>query len=119
MKIALVHDYLSQDGGAERVLRAFHEMWPEAPIFVLFYDKNKVIGFEQAKIKESFISKLPMGKKKYQWYLPWMPLATERHNLHNFDIVLSSTSAFAKGVFDSSQYSAYFLLSYAHSLFVD
>lgn len=98
MKIALVHDYLSQDGGAERVLRAFHEMWPEAPIFVLFYDKNKVAGFEKAKIKESFIGKLPWGRKKYQWYLPWMPLATERHNLHEFDIVLSSTSAFAKGV---------------------
>ena len=98
MKIALVHDYLSQDGGAERVLRAFHEMWPEAPIFVLFYDKNKVAGFGKAKIKESFIGKLPMGRKKYQWYLPWMPLATERHNLHEFDIVLSSTSAFAKGV---------------------
>jgi len=98
MKIALVHDYLSQDGGAERVLRAFHEVWPEAPIFVLFYDKNKVAGFENAKIKESFISKLPMSKKKYQWYLPFMPLANERHNLHNFDIVLSSTSAFAKGI---------------------
>ena len=40
MKIALVHDYLAQDGGAERVLQAFHEVWPEAPIFVLFYDKN-------------------------------------------------------------------------------
>lgn len=98
MKIALVHDYLSQDGGAERVLKAFHEIWPEAPIFVLFYDKNKIRGFDQAKIKESFISKLPWGRKKYQWYLPWMPLATERHNLHEFDIVLSSTSAFAKGI---------------------
>lgn len=98
MKIALVHDYLSQDGGAERVLKAFHEIWPEAPIFVLFYDKKKLPDFIDAKIKESFISRLPFGRKKYQWYLPWMPLATERHNLHNFDVVLSSTSAFAKGV---------------------
>ncbi len=98
MKVALVHDYLSQDGGAERVLKAFHELWPEAPIFVLFYDKKKIIGFENAKIKQSFISKLPFNKTKYQWYLPWMPLATERHNLHEFDVVISSTSAFAKGV---------------------
>ncbi len=98
MKIALVHDYLSQDGGAERVLKAFHELWPEAPIFVLFHDKEKLKGFENADIRQSFISKLPLGKKKYQWYLPWMPLATERHNLHEFDVVLSSTSAFAKGV---------------------
>jgi len=98
MKIALVHDFLSQDGGAERVLKAFHEIWPEAPIFVLFHDRKKIIGFEDAEIRESFIAKLPFGRTKYQWYLPWMPLATERHNLHDFDLVISSTSAFAKGV---------------------
>src|SRR3989338_5492905 len=98
MKIALVHDYLAQDGGAERVLKAFHEIWPEAPIFVLFHEKGNVAGFEHAKIKQSFIGKIPFAKKRYQWFLPWMPIATERHNLHDFDVVLSSTSAFAKGV---------------------
>ena len=98
MKVALVHDYLSQDGGAERVLKAFTEIWSEAPIFVLFHDKNKMQGFEHADIRQSFISKLPFGKTKYQWYLPWMPFATEHHNLHDFDEVISSTSAFAKGV---------------------
>lgn len=98
MKIALVHDYLSQHGGAERVLKAFHEIWPEAPVFVLFHDKKKIDDFEHADIRESFLAKLPFGRTKYQWYLPWMPFATERHNLHEFDVVLSSTSAFAKGV---------------------
>ena len=42
MKIALVHDYLSQDGGAERVLKALHEIWPDAPIFVLFHARKKI-----------------------------------------------------------------------------
>jgi glycosyltransferase involved in cell wall biosynthesis len=98
MKLTLVHDYLSQDGGAERVLQAFHEVWPEAPVFVLFHDKNKLPYFKQCDVRESFISKLPFGRTKYQWYLPFMPIATERHNLHEFDVVLSSTSAFAKGV---------------------
>ena len=98
MKIALVHDYLSQDGGAERVLAAFHELWPEAPIFVLFHDKGKIPYFSKAEIRESFLGRLPGVRRHYQWYLPWMPLATERHNLHDFDVVLSSTSAFAKGV---------------------
>lgn len=98
MKIALVHDYLSQDGGAERVLSAFHEVWPEAPIFVLFYDKDKIDGFEQAEIRESVLARLPFIKSRYRWLLPLMPAATERHNLHDFDVVLSSTSAFAKGV---------------------
>lgn len=98
MKVALVHDYLAQDGGAERVLKAFHEIWPQAPIFVLFHDTDRVRGFEEVDIHESFIARLPFGKTHYQWYLPWMPLATERHNLHEYDVVISSTSAFAKGV---------------------
>ncbi len=98
MKIALVHDYLAQDGGAERVLKAFHQLWPEAPIFVLFHDKEKITDFQEAHIRESFLARMPGGKTRYQWYLPWMPLATERHNVHEFDVVLSSTSAFAKGI---------------------
>jgi glycosyltransferase involved in cell wall biosynthesis len=98
MKVALVHDYLSQDGGAEQVLKAFHEVWPEAPIFVLFHDRKKVSGFDNANLKQSFIGRLPLHKKYYKLYLPWMPLATERHDLHDFDVVLSSTSAFAKGL---------------------
>jgi len=98
MKIALAHDYLSQDGGAERVLNAFHEIWPDAPIFVLFHDTRTIKRFADADVRESFLKRLPFGRKKYQWYLPLMPLATERHNLHDFDVVLSSTSAFAKGV---------------------
>lgn len=98
MKIALVHDYLSQDGGAERVLKAFHEIWPEAPIFVLFYDQKKIKNFVKADIRESFLAKFPFIKSKFQWYLPLMPLATEKHDLSDFDVVLSSTSAFAKGL---------------------
>ncbi|OGH68583.1 MAG: hypothetical protein A3I29_04250 [Candidatus Magasanikbacteria bacterium RIFCSPLOWO2_02_FULL_44_11] len=98
MKIALVHDYLAQDGGAERVLKAFHELWPEAPIFVLFHDKKKITDFNEQAIQESFLGRLPFIKNHFQWYLPLMPLATERYNLEGFDIVLSSTSAFAKGV---------------------
>lgn len=98
MKVALVHDYLAQDGGAERVLKAFHDIWPEAPIFVLFHDAKQLRQFPNADIRESFIRRFPFGRKKYQWYLSLMPLATEKHNLHEFDVVISSTSAFAKGV---------------------
>ncbi len=101
MRIALVHDYLSQDGGAERVLKAMHEMWPSAPIFVLFHDKKKLPDFENADVRESFLARLPGGRSQYQWYLSWMPLATESHNLKNFDVVLSTSSVFAKGVITS------------------
>ncbi len=98
MRIALVHDYLAQDGGAERVLKAFHEVWPSAPIFVLFHDRKKIHDFDDATIKQSFLSKMPLITTHFPWYLPFMPLATERHNLENFDVVISSASSFAKGV---------------------
>lgn len=98
MKIALIHDYLSQDGGAERVLKAMHELWPAAPIFVLFHDQKKITYLNKKNIRQSFLAYLPLGKKLFQWYLPLMPMATERHNLHDYDVVISSTSSFAKGV---------------------
>lgn len=103
MKIALVHDYLSQNGGAEQVLKAMHEIWPEAPIFVLFHDAKKIDYIPAEKIHESFLSKLPAIQKIYQWYLPWMPIATERHDLHEYDVVVSSSSAFAKGIITPPQ----------------
>jgi len=113
MKIALVHDYLSQQGGAEKVLKVFAEMYPEAPIFVLFYDEEKMGGaFAGKKIITSFLQKAPAIKKRYQWYLPLMPLATESYDLSDFDVVLSSTSAFAKGIL-TRPYTTHF--SYCHT----
>ncbi len=99
MRVALVHDFLTQYGGAEKVLEAFHEIWPEAPVFTLFYDK-KAIGdkFADYDIKVSPIQNLPFGAKKYRWYLPLMPSAIERFNLNNFDLVISDCSAYSKGV---------------------
>ena len=101
MKIALVHDYLVQDGGAEKVLKSLHEIWPEAPIFVLFHDPKKIDQFKTATIKESFLKNFPFIHSHYQWYLSLMPIAIEKMDLKNFDIVISSTSLFAKGVITS------------------
>lgn len=98
MKIALVHDYLSQDGGAERVLKALHEIWPEAPIFVLFHDQKKISYFPIENIQQSILSNFPLIKKMFTWYLPLMPYATEKYQLNDFDVVISSTSAFSKGL---------------------
>ena len=70
MKIALVHDYLAQDGGAERVLKSLHELWPDAPIFVLFHDQEKIPFFNPEKIHTSFLSKIPFKNTIYQWFLP-------------------------------------------------
>ena len=99
MKIALVHDYLVQDGGAERVLQAFQDIWPEAPTFALLHDP-KAMGnsFRGKDIRTSFLQRVPLALKRYKWFMPLMPSATEHHNLNSYDVVLSSTSAFAKGV---------------------
>lgn len=99
MKVALVHDYLTQDGGAERVLRVFQELFPDAPTFVLFHHPSTPnLLLQEKNIHTTFLQYLPFIKHHYQWYLPLMPFATERHNIQNFDVVISSTSAFAKGI---------------------
>ena len=99
MKVALVHDHLAQDGGAERVLKVLQDMFPQAPTFTLVYDENGAHDMFRGKdIRTSFIQKLPFGVRKYQWYLPFMPLATESYDLSSYDVVISSSSAFAKGV---------------------
>jgi glycosyltransferase involved in cell wall biosynthesis len=99
MKIALVHDHLNQLGGAERVLKAFTELYPEAPIYTLIYDAKKTHHvFSEKKIIESFITRFPFAKKKFRWYLPMMIPATEGYDLSGYDVVLSDSSGLAKGV---------------------
>lgn len=98
-KVALVHDYLVQDGGAERVLAALQELYPEAPTFVLIHDPAKSHEqFRGRKIMTSFLDRWPLSHRAYQWYLPLMPMAVEHLDLTGFDLVISSSSSFAKGV---------------------
>ncbi|TAL50923.1 glycosyltransferase family 4 protein [Patescibacteria group bacterium] len=98
MKLALVHDYLIQDGGAEKVVDVMHGLWPDAPLYTLLFDPTSLPAFAGRDIRTSFLERLPFGRRKYQWYLPLMPTATEHYDLSDYDVVLSSTSAFAKGV---------------------
>lgn len=99
MKIALVHEHLAQDGGAESVLRSFQAMYPSAPTYTIVYDAHGAHSTLAHKdIRPSFIQRLPGGVRHYKWYLPFMPTAVERFDLSQFDVVLSSASAFAKGV---------------------
>ncbi len=98
-RIALVHDYLVQDGGSERVLLALHELYPRAPIYTLFHNPERTHpGFKHADIRTSDLNKLPFARKRYQWYLPFMASAVESFDLTGFDLVVSSSSTFAKGV---------------------
>ncbi len=78
---------------------ALHEIWPEAPVYVLMHDRNRANpAFRDWDIRTSFLQKIPFGIKRYQWLLPLMPTATESYNLSEYDVVISSSSAFAKGI---------------------
>lgn len=99
MKVALIHDHLAQDGGAEKVLKVLAEMFPTAPIYTLLSEKDNVDKyFKDRHIETSIIQKLPGGVSHYQWYLPFMPMAVEFFDLREYDLVISDTSSFAKGV---------------------
>ncbi|EKD56078.1 MAG: hypothetical protein ACD_58C00304G0006 [uncultured bacterium] len=99
MKVALVHEFLTQYGGAERVLDAFLEIWPDATIHTLVYDEKKMGQFySKYRVKTSFVQKLPsIPPAGYKWWLPFYPKAIESFDFSNFDLVLSDSSAFAKG----------------------
>lgn len=113
MKIALIHDHLAQDGGAEKVLQVLCEMFPEASIYTLLYEPNNVAKhYKDKKIHTSVIQRLPGGVKHYQWYMPFMPMAVEFFNLNKYDLVISDASAFAKGVITSTKT---FHLCYCHT----
>ena len=99
MKVALIHDHLAQEGGAEKVLKVLADMFPEAPIYTLLYEKKNVDkNFSGRKIETSIIQRLPGGVRHYKWYLYFMPLAVEFFDLRPYDLVISDASAFAKGV---------------------
>lgn len=101
MRIALLHDYLNQMGGAENVLLALHEIYPEAPIYTSFYRPEAMPpAFRACDIRTTFLQKLgPLTRyPHHQKLLPLYPAAFEQLDLRAYDIVLSNSSAWCKGV---------------------
>lgn len=99
MKIALVHDYLVQCGGAEKVLECFCELFPRAPIYTLIYDEKLTHGiFSQKDIRTSFLQKIPFSKTRHRIFPPLMAMAIEQFDFSNYDVVLSDSSSFAHGI---------------------
>jgi glycosyltransferase involved in cell wall biosynthesis len=99
LKIALVHDYMNQMGGAENVLEQFCQVFPDAPVYTSIVDRSKLRStFNKIDVHPSFIQKVPFTKKHFKKYLPLYPMAFERMNLSGYDVILSMSSGFAKGV---------------------
>jgi len=98
-KVAIVHDYLNQFGGAERVVAALHEIFPDAPIFTSIYNARKMPpAFQKMDIRTSFMKKLPFILKKFRHYFWLYPRAFESFGLSEYDLIISSSSAYAKGI---------------------
>ena len=97
MKVALVHDHLNQAGGAERVLERLHFLFPSAPIYTAILDRDSLWpGLRDADIRVSWMQHLPGVTRHYKAYLPFYPLAIQSFDLREYDLVISSSSAFAK-----------------------
>ncbi len=97
-KIAIVHDWLTNMGGAEQVVINFHELYHEAPIYTTFYSPNNLCDkLKGLDVRTSFLQR----KKEiidHKKYFPLMPLAFSRMNVKDYDVILSSSSSCAKGI---------------------
>jgi len=99
-KVALVHDWTIHMRGGEKVLDAFAELFPDATLYTLFYDRSKLSPrLSKLKIKASFLHYIPGIKKFYRWLLPLFPIAIRLLRIEkNTDLVLSSSHCVAKGI---------------------
>ncbi len=98
MKVALVYDRLNKWGGAERVLLALHELFPDAPLFTSVYNSKKASWASVFKVRTSFLQHFPFAVSSHELYPLCMPLAFESFTFDEFDLVISVSSEAAKGI---------------------
>jgi len=113
MKVAILHDYLNQFGGAERVLEILLEIFPDADLYTLLYDREKTFGiFERNIAGTSILNKFSIVKRKHRLFIPLMPIASNMlTSKKGYDLVVSSTAGYAKGFHIKGKYH----ISYCHS----
>jgi len=99
VKIALVHDDFMQAGGAESLFATIASLYPDAPIYTSLVNWQKVPQtIDPKRIRTSFMQRIPFAKKFFKALLPLYPLAFESFNFDKFDLVISSTTRFAKSI---------------------
>lgn len=98
MKIALVHDYLTQRGGAERVFELLCKRYPEADIFTSLYDREQTIDFGDRVINTTFLQNIPGAAKYFRLMAPLYFPAFRSLDLQDYDLIISSSTSFAKAV---------------------
>ena len=104
LKVAIVHDWLNQLGGAEGVLEALKELYPEAPVYTsIYWPQAMPREYSTWDIRTSWLNRLPLIKTHHQPFLPLYPLAFEGFDLRGYDLVISNKSAFCHGVITPSR----------------
>ena len=99
MRVAFVHDFLTQFGGAERVLLELRRLYPDAPVYTSIYAPGVFHGaFEGVDVRTTWLSRVPFAARGFRALLPLYPAAFESLDLAGFDLVISTTTSFAKGV---------------------
>jgi len=99
MKIALVHDYLNQYGGAERVLEVLTEIFPQAPIYTILYDSAITMNRFSGRIKKTSFLDFDFARKHHRLFIPLMPAAIKLMTIKDdYDFIISDTAGFAKGI---------------------
>lgn len=99
-RVAIVHDWLVTNGGAEKVLKGLLEAFPQADLFTLVdtLPEHQRGWLNGHKVTTSFLQRLPLARRYYQHFLPLMPFAIEQLDVEKYDVVISSSHAVAKGV---------------------
>ena len=114
MKVAIIHDWLVVNGGAEKVLKEIISVYPAADIYTLvdYLPENKRSWLNGCRVFTSYIQCLPFSKRHFRKYLPFFPMAIEQFDLSQYDLVVSSSYAVAKGVITGPEQTH---VSYCHS----
>ncbi|PZU82198.1 MAG: glycosyl transferase [Chryseobacterium sp.] len=104
MKVAIVQEWLVSVGGSDKVVKAISDIFPDADIYTLVANKEVCdeLGIDYSKVHTSMIQKLPFGAKKHRMYLPLFPYVIEQFDLRDYDVIISSSHAVAKGVLTKS-----------------
>ncbi len=98
MKIALVHDYLTQKGGAERVFQLLCQRYPDADIYTSLYDPDRSIDFGDRPVQTTWLQNIPNAAKNFRLLAPFYYSAFRSLDLQDYDLIISSTTSFAKAV---------------------
>ena len=98
-RVALIHDWLLTLGGADRVLLALHDVFPQAPVFVALHALDRLPeSFRRLDVRCTWLQRLPGATRRHRWLVPLMPFAFAQLNLRDYDLIVSSSHACAKGV---------------------